>query len=144
MGGVGGTSKYAPVDFGNNGKVTAVDLVDRDVYALGLTLFEVLTGQWPFASAARSLGEQPIDPRTLTDFTELSQELVQVLLWAIAPLRADRYPTAAEFLAALSGIGDRVHRPKEVVPTALAVIPGRRPGHESVRRPPADSVQPKH
>ena len=128
MGGVGGTSKYAPVDFGNNGKVTAVDLVDRDVYALGLTLFEVLTGQWPFASAARSLGEQPIDPRTLTDFTELSQELVQVLLRAIAPLRADRYPTAAEFLAALSGIGDRVHRPKEVVPTALAVIPGRRPG----------------
>jgi serine/threonine protein kinase len=128
MGGVGGTSKYAPVDFGNYGRVTAVDLVDRDVYALGLTLYEVLTGQWPFASAARSLGEQPIDPRTLTDFTDLSQELVQVVVRAIAPLRADRYPTGAEFLAALSGIGDRVHRPKVVIPPAPVAIPGHRPG----------------
>jgi serine/threonine protein kinase len=124
---VGGTSRYAPVDFGNYGEITDVDLADRDVYALGLTLYETLTGQWPFASAARSLGEQPVDPRKLTGFADLSPELVQVMLRAIAPLRADRYPTAAQLLAALNGVGDRVRRPKELPLEALAVLPARQP-----------------
>ncbi|MBX6387505.1 MAG: protein kinase [Frankia sp.] len=128
MGRVGGTSKYAPPDFGNYGNVTAVDLADRDVYGLGLTLYEVLTGRWPFASAARSLREEPIDPRTFTGLTDLSDEFVGVLLRAIAPLRADRYPTAAEFLAALTAIGDRVRQPAEPMPPTPVTVPGRRPG----------------
>jgi serine/threonine protein kinase len=125
---VGGTSKYAPVDFGNYGEITAVDLTDRDVYALGLTLYEVFTGQWPFASTSRSLGEQPVDPRTLTGFADLSPELVNVLLRVIAPLRADRYQSAAQLLAALNDIGDQVRRPKEQRPEVRAVPPVRQPG----------------
>jgi serine/threonine protein kinase len=109
----GGTSRYTPADFGGGGQVTRVDLVDRDVYALGVTLYEVLTGQWPFAGPTGAIGEKAVNPRTHSGLGELSDELVDTLLTAIAPLRSERYGSAREFLDALRAIGDRVHRPVE-------------------------------
>lgn len=116
----GGTSRYTPADFGGAGQVTRVDLVDRDVYALGLTLYEVLAGRWPFSDQAR-VGVKPVDPRDDPDLCDLSDELVATLLKAIAPVRSERYGSAQEFLAALRAIGDRVHRAPEPMPEPVDV-----------------------
>lgn len=118
----GGTTRYAPADFGGHGPVTSVDLMDRDVYALGVTLYEVLTGQWPFAGATRAIGEEATDPRKHTGLSDLSDDLVETLLKTISPLRADRYGSAREFLAALRAVGDRVHRPAEVAATESVTV----------------------
>ena len=44
----GGTAKYAPPDQNRSAPPNASDLMDRDVYGLGVTLYQVLTGAVPF------------------------------------------------------------------------------------------------
>lgn len=123
---VGGTARYAPPDTAPRPPSPA-DLADRDVYGLGLTLYQLLFGQWPFASAQPTLGEVPADPSTLPGFSELSDSLVATVLRAISPLRGDRYGSAAEFLAALHAIGP-VHRPKPAPSVDLVPIPSHTRG----------------
>ena len=105
----GGSARYAPPDVSRAAPPSVTDLADRDVYALGVTLFQVLTGQYPFPAGGPALGEVASDPRMIAGLSELSDALVDTLLRAISPLRGDRYGSAAEFLAALQAIGE-VHR----------------------------------
>jgi serine/threonine protein kinase len=104
----GGSPRYAPPDIGRAGPPSGTDLADRDVYGLGITLYQVLTGRYPFSSRP-AIGELAADPRSIPELGELSDALVATLLRAIAPLRGDRYGSAEEFLAALRAIGE-VHR----------------------------------
>jgi len=119
----GGTARYAPPDFVTGGQVTRADLIDRDVYALGLTLYEVLTGQWPYSDRLAPVGRRPDDPRQVPGLGNLSDQLVHTLSTAIAPLRSDRYTSAQQFRDALAAIGDEVFQPVRPEPVDPVLPP---------------------
>jgi serine/threonine protein kinase len=100
----GGTHRYLPPDYDHALEPDATDRVDRDLYALGLTFYECLTGKYPFDEPTPPLRTPPRDPRQLPGGAVLSGALVGVLLKMIAPERKDRFPNAERLLAALDGV----------------------------------------
>jgi serine/threonine-protein kinase len=85
-----------------------------DIYALGCVLYEMLVGEPPFtgptaqAIVARVMTEEPrsitAQRRTVPTYVEAAVEV------ALAKLPADRFATAGEFTAALSGEATGVSR----------------------------------
>ena len=82
-----------------------------DVYAFGVSLYEVATGQRPFhvsddpfqALSSMLNAEFPL-PRQVRP--SLGERLEAVILKAMAPRPRDRYPSVAELLADLEGVSD--------------------------------------
>ena len=70
-----------------------------DLYALGATIYTLLTGQMPVESVQRTVGI-PLPPPTSLN-PHVSRRVEAIILKAMALLPADRYQTAAEFKAAL-------------------------------------------
>lgn len=76
-----------------------------DIYALGVVLYELLTGKLPFegdspiAVALRHLDSDPPSPRTLRP--EVPEALEKIILKAMARDPAERYQTAGELQQAL-------------------------------------------
>lgn len=103
-----GTQSYTPPDRVQSATQVAWD-ASCDTFALGVTLFELLCRQHPWANAAGSssrlpsLSRAPADPTTLRP--DLSPALASWLRRAIAPRAADRFATTAEMRAALLAIG---------------------------------------
>ena len=103
-----GTQSYTPPDRVQSATHIAWD-ASCDTFALGVTLFELLCRQHPWATNAGStsrlpsLSRPPADPATLRP--DLSPALTSWLRRAIAPRAADRFATAADMQAALLAIG---------------------------------------
>ena len=96
----GGTPGYAPLEQSNyrEGREFPVQM---DVYALGATLFKMLTGERP-AEAAVLLNEGfPTEKLTAQG---VSEQTIAVVEKAMSPMKRDRYGSVAEFLAALDGV----------------------------------------
>ena len=80
-----------------------------DVYALGAVAYEMLAGDPPFtgssvqAIVAKVLTEKPSPIRTVRD--TVPEAVEAAILGALAKLPADRWPSAAAFVAALEGHG---------------------------------------
>jgi serine/threonine-protein kinase len=95
-----GTPAYMPPEQWNGLAVPA-----SDIYALGVTLFEMLTGDAPFKATSPSalmvkhMTEQPA--RVLTARPDTPEELQWVLDLALAKKPEDRFQTASEFEQAL-------------------------------------------
>jgi len=86
-----------------SGKVEEIDH-RSDLYALGVMLYEMLTGTWPFTGAAiQVMGQKSVlePPSPLTVKPELNPQLAAVCQKLIAKKREDRYQTAQEVIAAL-------------------------------------------
>jgi serine/threonine protein kinase len=102
--GGGGTRRYLPPDYDTTVEPETSDRIDRDLYALGISFYECLTGKYPFDEPSPPLRTRPKDPKQFKGCADLSSSLIDLVLKMIAPERKDRFASADEFLAALAGV----------------------------------------
>ena len=104
-----GTSIGTP-DYMSPEQLSGAELDPRsDLYAVGVVLFECVTGRVPFeaettwALVAKHLEEQAPDPRRFN--ADVSPVLAAVIVKAMAKNPADRYATATDMHDALARLG---------------------------------------
>ncbi len=123
IGGVVGTPAYMAPEQVEGGAVDG----RADLYALGVMVFEMLTGtlpwegEHPYAVALARLLRPPPDPRQRRP--ELPEPLAQVVLRCLARRPDERYATAAEVAAALARLTVPVAAPQ----ATQVLLPGPAP-----------------
>ncbi|WP_338585924.1 protein kinase [Pseudomonas sp. MAG733B] len=114
----GGSRRYLPPDFDPEVIPHNGERADRDLYALGLTLYEALTSRYPWDTTEPPINRSAPDPRELSGFSDLEPELVNVVLKAIAPRRAERFAAATDFRDALT----EIRHARRIQTTSLATM----------------------
>lgn len=106
-----GTEGYAPLEQGKRTNNRNDFLPTIDVYALGATLFKLLTGNTPPA-ASDVLDDEDLLPTELR-VANVSQELTDIVVKAMKPGAKKRIQTVGEFMSMLplgTNIGDEATR----------------------------------
>jgi hypothetical protein len=118
-----------------------------DVYALGCVLFELLTGNPPFAARDDKVAKmfahlQEEPPRVRLTRPELPAELDLVVGRALAKDPAERYPSAGDFARAVTGAlqGQPTLEAERSVGTGAAA-PGPPEATTSAQREPAETAE---
>jgi eukaryotic-like serine/threonine-protein kinase len=124
VGSIMGTAQYLSPEQARGAPVTAAS----DLYSVGIVLYEMLTGQVPFSGdsaieiAMKHLNETPRPPSSLRP--ELTPELDQVVLRALAKNPEDRYQASEEFSADLDRVEAGIPIAPETSAAATAILTG--------------------
>ena len=124
-GSIMGTAQYLSPEQARGAPVTAAS----DLYSAGIVLYEMLTGKVPFSGesaieiAMKHVNELPKPPSQLR--SEISPELDQIVLRALAKEPEDRYQSAEDFIEDLERVeaGLPISRETSEAATALLVAP---------------------
>jgi len=117
-GSIMGTAQYLSPEQAQGQQVSAAS----DIYAVGILLYELLTGSVPFegesavAIALQHLSSPPSPPSTVNPAVPAA--LDAVVLRALAKDAADRYADADQFIVALEGAKSAVAGPSRMPSTA--------------------------
>ncbi|MFD7131366.1 protein kinase [Streptomyces sp. NPDC059894] len=100
-----GSPRYLAPEATSLTRPSREELTDLDLFALGISAYEALTGGYPWQGRGTPpRGGTPLDPRRLPGLADLDPDFTAVLLRALAPRRYERYRDADEFRAALAAV----------------------------------------
>lgn len=127
LGDFAGSPLYMAPEQVEGGEVTAA----TDVYALGVVMYEMVTGTLPFAgdspleAAVKRLKESPVPPRALVP--DLDARWEQVILCCLERDPSRRFSSAVEVARALAGeaapaLGKHVHRRRLILGAAATIV----------------------
>ncbi|MCD7439451.1 protein kinase [Streptomyces lincolnensis] len=132
------SARYSPPDL-DQVPANASGYVDRDLFGLGVTLYEALTGgQYPWDARSPLPGVPPIDPRVAySGFGDLAPGFAEILLRLISPYRGERFTTAEELLEALRTLESARDVPVPPPLPELPVMPPSPPSGGGSEEPPS-------